>query len=99
MTNRAYPTERSGSDLSGEGSVRPGIVNDRVVRPRGRVHQHLKRSVSLPVPEFTDTAGTLWSEADCYVFGNALRGWVYALLPSVVLCAILIGIIYTLLKR
>ena len=46
-----------------------------------------------------DADGRCWPEADCYIFGNALRGWVYALVPSVVLWAIVIGLIYSLVKR
>ena len=38
-------------------------------------------------------------QADCYISGNALRGWVYALLPSLVLWAIVIGMIYRIVKR
>jgi len=99
MKNTACPIERSGSELSGEDTVRLVAVNDRIVPSRNSVHRHLAGSLSLPVPEFKDTAGSRRREADCYVPGNAIRGWVYALLPSVVLWAILIGIIYTLLKR
>ena len=45
-----------------------------------------------------DADGPCRREAGCYIFGNALRGWVYALLPSLVLWAIVIGLIYHIVK-
>lgn len=98
MTNTACPIERSGSGLSGGDCVGLGTVNDRIVFSRDRVHRHLAGSVSLPAPEFKATDGSRRCEPDCHVFGNAIRGWVYALVPSAVLWAILIGVIYSLLK-
>jgi hypothetical protein len=99
MENTACSIERSGGDLSGEDSVRPSTVNDRIALSRIISHRHFEGSESLPVPEFNGMDGARGHEADCYVFGNALRGWVYALLPSTVLWAILIGTIYSLVKR
>src|SRR5215469_17767790 len=99
MMNTACSIQRSGSDLSGENSVGPGTVNDRIVLSRGRVHPHLEETVSMPVPEFIDTDEPGRREANCYVFENALRGLVYAFLPSVVFWAILIGMTYSLVKR
>ena len=99
MMNTDCPIERSGSELSGEDSVRLVAVNDRIVLSRNSVHRHLAGSAPPPMSEFKDTNGSCRREADCHAFGNALRGWVYALLPSAVLWAILIGVIYSLVKR
>ena len=99
MMNTTCPIERSGSELCGEDSVKLVAVNNRKVLSRNRVRRHLAGSVSPPVSEFKDTNRSCQREADCHAFGNALRGWVYALLPSAVLWAIPIGVIYSLVKR
>ena len=99
MKNTACPIERSGGELSGVGSIRLVAVNDRIVFSRNSIHRHSAGSVSPPVSEFEDHNGSCRHEADCHAFGNAFRGLVYALLPSAVLWAILVGVIYTLVKR
>ena len=99
MMNTAYPIEQSGTDSSGEDSVSPGTVKDRIDLLRESVPRHVEGGVSLPVVKVKDADGPRGREADCYTFGNALRGWVYALLPSLVLWAIVIGMTYSLVKR
>ena len=97
----AYPIEQSGSNSSGEDSVSRGTVNDRIGLLRESVPRHFGGRASLPVvkPKEADGSCEGWREADCYIFGNALRGWVYALLPSLVLWAIVIGLIHSAVKR
>jgi len=99
MMNTAYPIEQSGTDSSGKDSVSPGTVKDRIGLLRDGVPRHFEGGVSLPVVNVKDADGPFRREADCYIFGNALRGWVYALLPSLVLWAIVIRMIYSLVKR
>jgi len=92
MMKTAYPIEQSGSNSSGEDSGRIGLLRDSVPR-------HVEGCVSFPVVKVNDADGPCGLEADCYIFGNALRGWVYALVPSLALWAIVIGMIYRLVKR
>jgi hypothetical protein len=99
MMKTAYPIERSDSNPSGEDSGSRGRVKDRIGLLRDSVPRHFEGRVSLPVVNIKDADGPWRREADCYIFGNALRGWVYALLPSVVLWAIVVGLIYRLVKR
>lgn len=99
MTTTAYPIEKPGSNSPGEDSVGSGTVKDRVGLLRGRVPRHFEAGVSLPIVKVKDADEPSGREADCYIFGNALRGWVYALLPSLVLWAIVIAMIHSLVKR
>jgi hypothetical protein len=99
MMHTAYPIEQSGSDSYGEDSDSPGSVKDRIGLLRGRIPQHFEGGVSLPVVKVKDVHGSSGREADCCIFGNAVRGWVYALLPSLLLWAIIIGMIYSVMKR
>ncbi len=99
MMNTAYTVEKPGSNSSAEDSVSPGTVKDRIDLLRESVPCHFEGGVSLPVAKVKDLDGPRGREADCYIFGNALRGWVYALLPSLALWAIVIGMIYSLVKR
>ena len=99
MMKTAYPIEQSGSNSSGEDSGSRGTVKDRIGLLRESVPGHFEGGVSLPVVNVKDADKPRGREADYYIFGNALRGWVYALLPSVVLWAIVIGLIYSLVKR
>jgi hypothetical protein len=91
--------EKPGSNSSAEGSVSPGAVKDRIGLLRGSIPRRFEGGVSLPVVKVKAADGPSGREADYYTFGNALRGWVYALLPSLVLWAILIGMIYRVIKR
>ena len=99
MMKAAYPIEQSGSNSSGEDSLSRGTVKDRIGLLRESVPRHFEGGVSLPVVNVKDADGPCERRTDCYIFGNALRGWVYALLPSLVLWAIVIGLIYSLVKR
>jgi len=99
MMKTAYHNEQSGSNSSGEDSGSRRRVNDRIGLLRDSVTRHFEGRVSFPAVNVKDAYGPCRREADCYIFGNALRGWVYALLPSVVLWAIVIGLIYRLVKR
>ena len=54
---------------------------------------------SLAVPTIHKMAGSRRHETDCYLYGNAIRGLIYALLPSLAFWAIVIGIVCSLLKR
>jgi len=99
MMKTAYAIEQSGSNSSGEDSGSRGAVKDRIGLLRGTVPRHVEGRVSLPVVKDKDADGPSGREADCYIFGNALRGWAYALFPSVVLWAIVIGMIYRVVKR
>jgi len=99
MMKTAYPIEQSGSNSSGEDALSRGTVKDRIGLLRDSVPRHFEGRVSFPAVNVKDAYGPCRREADCYIFGNALRGWVYALLPSVVLWAIVIGLIYRLVKR
>ena len=99
MMKTAYPIEQSGSNSSGEDSLSRGTVKDRIGLLRESVPRHFERRASLPVVKVNDADGPRGREADCYIFGNALRGWVYALLPSLALWAIVIGMIYRIVKR
>ena len=99
MMNTAYPIEQSGSNSIGEDSDGHGTVKDRIGLLRGSVPQHFEGGVSLPVVSVNDADEDSGCEADGYVFGNAIRGWIYALLPSLVLWAIVIGMIYSVVKR
>ena len=98
MMKPAYPTEHSGSNSSGGFSQSwHGQGQNWLVAawcPR-----HFERRVSLPVVNVKDADGPCRRGEDCYFFGNAVRGLVYAFLPSVVLWAIIIGLIYSLVKR
>jgi hypothetical protein len=99
MMNTAYPIEQSGSNSSGRDSVSAGAVKETIGWLRDSVPCRFEGSVSLPAVKVNDVDLPIGREADCYIFGNALRGWVYALLPSLVLWAIVIGMIYSLVKR
>jgi len=99
MMNTACPVEQSRTNTSGADSVSSGTVKDRTGLLRESAPRHFEGCVSLPVVEFIDADGPYGLEADCYGFGNAIRGWVYALLPSLALWAIVIGLIYSLVKR
>ncbi len=99
MMNAAYPIEQFLSDSIAEGSDSHGTVKGRIGLLRGRVPQHFEGGVSLPVVNVNDANGSSGREADCYIFGNAIRGWVYALLPALFLWAIVIGMIYGAMKR
>lgn len=55
--------------------------------------------ISLPVPTIQGMAGSRRSETDCYLYGNAIRGSIYAVFPSLAFWAIVIGIFYRLIKR
>ena len=99
MMKTAYPIEQSGSNSSGEDSGSRGTVKDRIGLLRESVPRHFEGRVSLPVVNVKDADGPCGRGADCYIFGNALRGWVYALLPSLALWAIVIGLIYRIVKR
>ena len=99
MMKTAYPIEQSGSNSSGEDSGSRGTVKDRIGLLRDSVPRHVEGRVSLPVVKVKDADGPCGREADCYIFGNALRGWVYALVPSLALWAIVIGMIYRVVKR
>ena len=95
----AYLIEQSGNNPSGEGSVSRGTVKDRIGLLRESVPRHFERRASLPVVKVKDADRPCGRETDCYIFRNALRGWIYALLPSLVLWAIVIGMTYSLVKR
>jgi len=99
MMNTAYPIEQSGSNSSGEDSVSRGTVKDRIGLWQESVPRHFEGRISFPVVKVKDADGPSGREADCYIFGNALRGWVYALLPSLVFWAIVIGMVYSVVKR
>lgn len=99
MMKTAYPTEQSGSNSSGEDPLSRGTVKDRIGLSRDSVPRHFEGRVSLPVVNVKDADKLSGREADCYIFGNALRGWVYALLPSLVFWAIVIGLIRSIVKR
>jgi len=99
MMNTAYPIEQSGSNSSGRDSVSAGAVKETIGWLRDSVPCRFEGGVSLPVLKVKDVDGPRGREADCYIFGNALRGWVYALLPSLVLWAIVIAMIHSLVKR
>ena len=99
MMKTAYPIEQSGSNSSGEDSGSRGAIKNRIGLLRGTVPRHVEGRVSLSVVKDEDADGPSGREADCYVFANALRGWVYALVPSLALWAIVIGMIYRLVKR
>ena len=99
MMNTAYPIEQSRSDSAEEDSVSRSMVKDRIGSPRDSVLRRWEGGVSLRVVQAKDADEPSRREADCYIFGNAIRGWVYALLPSLVLWAIVIGIILRLVKR
>jgi len=99
MMNTACPIEGSRGELSGENSVRFVAGNDRITVSRTRAHADSEGSVSPPTSELRDLDGSCLRDPNCHAFGNALRGWVYALLPSAVLWAIIIGVIYSLVKR
>ena len=99
MMKPAYPTEHSGRNSSGEDSLRRGTVKDRISLLRDGVPRHFERRVSLPVVNVKSADGPCRRGEDCYFFRNAVRGLVYAFLPSVVLWAIIIGLIYSLVKR
>ena len=92
MMKTAYPIEQSGSNSSGEDSGRLACY-------RGSVSRHFEGRVSFPVVNVKDADGPCGRGTDCYIFGNALRGWVYALLPSLALWAIVIGMLYRIVKR
>ncbi len=99
MMKTAYPIEQSGSNSSGEDSGSRGRVKDRIGLLRNSVPRHVEGRVSFPVVNVKDEDGPCRRRGDCYFFGNALRGVVYAFSPSVVLWAIIIGLIYSLVKR
>ena len=99
MMNTAYTVEKPGSDSSAEDSVSPGTLKDRIDSLRESVPCRVEGGISLPVAKLKDLTGPRGREADCYIFGNAVRGWVYALLPLLALWAIVIGMIYRLVKR
>ena len=99
MMKTAYPIEQSGSNSSGEDFDSRGAVKDRIGLLRDGVPRHFERRVSLSVVNVKEADGPCQRRGDCYFFGNALRGVVYAFLPSVVLWAIIIGLIYNLVKR
>ena len=99
MMNTAYPIEQSGANSYREDSVSSGIVRDRAGLFRESVPRQFERRISLPVVRVKGADGPSEGEADCYLFGNALRGWLYALLPSLVIWAIVISTIYSLVKR
>lgn len=99
MMKRAYSTEHSGSNSSGESSVSRGTVMNRMSLLTDSAPRHFETRVSLPAAKVKDADGPIGREADRYIFGNALRGWAYALLPSLVLWTMLVGLIYSLVKR
>ena len=98
MMNTAYTVEKPRSN-SAEDSVSPDAVKDRFDLLRESVPCHVEGGVSLPAAKVKELDRSRGREADCYIFGNAIRGWVYALLPSLALWAIVIGMIYSLVKR
>lgn len=99
MMKTDHPIEQSGSNSSGENSVSRGTVNDRINLLRGSVARHFERRASLPVVKVKNAHGPCGCETNRYKFGNALRGLVYALLPTLVFWAIVIGMIYRVVKR
>lgn len=99
MMNRAYTVEKHGSNSSAEDFVSLGTVKDRIYFLWESVPCHVEGGVLVPAEKVKELDGPSGREADCYIFGNAIRGWVYALLPSLALWAIVIGIIYSLVKR
>jgi len=99
MMNTACPIEGSHGELCGENSARPGTVKDKITVSRTRPHGDWAGSVSRPISEFTDLEHSCLRNATCHAFGNALRGWIYALLASAVLWAVIIGVTYSLVKR
>ena len=95
----AYPIEHSGNNSSLEDSVSRGTVKGRIGLLRESVPRGFEGRVSLPTVKVKDADVPCRREGDRYIFVNALRGWVYALLPSLVLWAIVISMIYSLVKR
>ena len=99
MRNASCDIEHSESDLSGEVCASPGAVDNRIVVSRDRGPLNMDWRISLPVPTIHNIAGPRPRETDCYLYGNAIRGWIYALFPSLAFWAIVIGIFYRLIKR
>jgi hypothetical protein len=99
MSNASCDIEHSESDLSGEGCVSPGAIDNRIVVSRDKGPLNMDRRISLSVPIIHSMAGFGHGEKVCYPYGNAIRGWIYALLPALAFWAIVIGILHRLIKR
>jgi hypothetical protein len=99
MRNASCDIEYSESDLSGEDCVSTEAVDNRIVVSRDGDPLNMDRRVSLSVPTIHSMAGSGRRETDCYLYGNAIRGWIYALLPALAFWAIVIGILHRLIKR
>ena len=63
------------------------------------VRQDVESGASLSVLRIEQRRVGPHPKGNCYASRNAVRGLIYALLPSAVLWAIMIGIVYTILKR